>query len=522
LLAVAAALGGCNPSNLGNPPPDGGPPDVPPPDVGPPDRPSMPDVMPAPDVAPQPDGGPPDSIVKPDVSPEPDPITRTSHYQASNRNVDLLFLVDDSSSMRLSQTNLLRNFPILMQTLKNQPDGLPNVHIGVISSDMGAGDGSISGCDATGGKNGILQYTPRGTCTSSGLDPGATYISDIDGVRNYTGNLEDVFTCIAALGESGCGFEHQFAAVTRALGADGFTAPLENAGFLRPDALLMIVLITNEDDCSAAPGIPLYDTAANLNLASQLGPPANFRCNEFGHMCGGMHPGRLAPNNGDVTAMVSYADCVSNDTEGYLLSTHDTANRIRALKADDGQIMLAAITGPQTPYTVTWRNPSTADTSCGLASCPWPQIAHSCMATDGSFADPAVRIAGLVGEFGANGRLLSICDGEFGSALSNIGNDVLHYVTAPCIMGRIAKRADLTHDNCTVVDNQTGNAIPDCADTGGTGACWRLVPGTANGCAGVTVSVQADPQGTAPAPQDTTVDCQLCTPGVTDPTRACP
>ena len=51
--------------------------------------------------------GPP----KPDASPEPEPIDRPSRYLASNRNVDLLFLVDDSSSMRLSQDNLRRNFP---------------------------------------------------------------------------------------------------------------------------------------------------------------------------------------------------------------------------------------------------------------------------------------------------------------------------------------------------------------------------------------------------------------------------
>ena len=308
------------------------------------------------------DAGPP----KPDASPDPEPIDRPSRYLASNRNVDLLFLVDDSSSMRLSQDNLRRNFPVLMQALKNQPGGLPNVHIGVISSDMGAGDGSVAGCDSTGGKNGIFQYTPRGTCTSSGLLPGATYISDIGGVKNYSGNLEDVFTCIAALGESGCGFEHQFAAITRALGVDGLgAAPAENAGFLRPDALLAIVLITNEDDCSAAPGqgpnrrIPLFDTAVNNNLASQLGPPANFRCNEFGHICNGTHPNRNAPNN-NLSAMVTYDDCTSNDTEGYLLSVADTVNRIRALKADDGQVMVTAITGPRAPYVVNWRAPSTS------------------------------------------------------------------------------------------------------------------------------------------------------------------
>ena len=149
-----------------------------------------------------------------------------------------------------------------MTALKNLPGGLPNIHIGVISSDMGAGDGSIAGCDATGGKNGVFQYTPRGTCTATNLAPGATYISDVDGVRNYTGHLEDVFTCIAALGESGCGFERQFAAITRALGADGQPPPPENQGFLRPDAYLAIVMITNEDDCSAT-SESFYDTSSN-------------------------------------------------------------------------------------------------------------------------------------------------------------------------------------------------------------------------------------------------------------------
>ena len=159
-LVAAAAVGGCGPSSLGNPGYDAGR------DTG------QPDIVF--DSAPT-DAGPP----KPDASPDPEPIDRPSRYLASNRNVDLLFLVDDSSSMRLSQDNLRRNFPVLMQALKNQPGGLPNVHIGVISSDMGAGDGSVAGCDTTGGKNGIFQYTARGTCTSTGLLPGATYISDV-------------------------------------------------------------------------------------------------------------------------------------------------------------------------------------------------------------------------------------------------------------------------------------------------------------------------------------------------------
>jgi hypothetical protein len=445
---------------------------------------------------------------------------RTSHYLASNRNVDLLFMIDDSSSMRNSQDNLMRNFPVLMNTLQNLPGGLPNVHIAVISSDMGAGDGSIAGCDSSGGKHGIFQYTARGNCTSTGLAAGATYISNIGGQGNYTGDLADVFTCIAAIGESGCGFEHQFAAITRALGVDGQPPPLENQGFVRPDAYLAIVMITDEDDCSASPGVPLYDTGSNTNIASQLGPPTNFRCNEFGHLCSDgtgtlVHPSRNAPG-ADVNASVSYAGCTSNDSEGYLLSVRETANRIKALKGDDGQVMVAAITGAPSPYVVGWKAPSTADTSCGAPSCPWPVIHHACNAADGSFADPAVRINELVRQFGANGTTLSICADDFSPALSNIASEIVEYVNAPCIQGRIAKRPGTTREDCTVTDNTTGGSVPACADTGGAAGCWRLVAGAVACGGGVSVSVEGS------ASQDITVDCTMCVPGMPDPSRGCP
>ena len=54
-------------------------------------------------------------------------------------------------------------------------------------------------------------------------------------------------------------------------------------------------MVTNEDDCSAPPGVPLFDTARHdPRLAA--GPAGNFRCNEFGHLCNGVKPPRLAPD----------------------------------------------------------------------------------------------------------------------------------------------------------------------------------------------------------------------------------
>jgi len=329
------------------------------------------------------------------------------------RKVDMLFVIDDSSSVRLLQDNLNRNFPTFMSRLADPP-GLPDLRVAVISIDLGAGDGSISGCNATGGKNGIFQYTARGTCASTGLDPGATYIADSGTTKNYTGNLPDVFTCIAALGEQGCGFEHVLASITRALGADGRPAPVENQGFLRDDAFLFIAIFTDEDDCSAPPGSGLFDTRTSTNLASPLGPVSNFRCNEFGHLCNGKKPPRLAPN-GDVNATVTLDGCVPAEDAGMLIPVSTIVSQLRALKPfPDQQVLVAAVAGPPAPYTVAWKNPSRADTG------PWPVIGHSCVATDGSIADPAVRITRWVESFGENGIHMSTCESNYGPSLDRM------------------------------------------------------------------------------------------------------
>ena len=78
-----------------------------------------------------------------------------------------------------------------------------------------------------------------------------------------TGNLPSgqdlvkTFTCMASLSTStqaGCGFEHQLESVYAALhGTDVSAMPTENVGFLRDDAFLAVVLVTNEDDASAPP-----------------------------------------------------------------------------------------------------------------------------------------------------------------------------------------------------------------------------------------------------------------------------
>jgi hypothetical protein len=315
----------------------------------------------------------------------------------------------------------------------------------------------------------------------------------------------------------------------RSLGADGRGAPAENQGFLRPEAYLAIILITNEDDCSATPGVPLFDTGSNTNIMSQLGPPANYRCNEFGHICAGGHPVRMAPGN-DVTATMPYTDCTSNDGEGYLLSVIDTANRIKALKADPSQVIVAAITGPNVPYTVKWKAPSTADTSCGAMSCPWPYIDHSCTASDGSFADPGVRVGEFVNQFGANGLNVSICATDFAPSLQRIGELINASLQPPCVTGTVANKPGTQDPDCTVVSHTSnGNGgfvdstVSACSANGGTAPCWRLTQGTCpGGGTGQVVDVSVDMNVPTTTSQNATVNCALCIPGVAEPDRGCP
>lgn len=334
------------------------------------------------------------------------------------RDIDILFMIDNTAGV-LVQHNLLNNFPTFTSALMSMSGGtLPNLHIAVITSDLGAGDGSIAGCTADGGDAGLFHYTARGTCTSTNLEPGATFISDVDGVKNYTGNIDDVFTCIASVGNSGCGFEQPLASVARALGADGRPAPAENQGFLRQDALLFIVLLTDEDDCSVPPGSGLFDTISNQKLASPLGPVLNFRCNEFGHLCSGAKPPRLAPT-GSVNDVVTLDGCVSAEGAGMLTPIATLRAQIRALKPfPDQQILVAAIAAPSAPYTIEWRNPAANDTG------PWPVIDHSCTASDGTFASPAVRINEFAGSFGANGQTASACVDNFAPILSSLATQL--------------------------------------------------------------------------------------------------
>jgi hypothetical protein len=390
--------------------------------------------------------------------------------------VDILFMVDNSGSMAPLQRQLAAGFDVFMNVIDGLPGGPPDLHIGVVSSDMGAGDdsqssqssqgsqGSIAGCDGRGDR-GALQFVPRGTCTQTNLVPGGAFIElqiarDGSRIPNYFGTLSDVFGCIALLGEQGCGFEQSFSSVRHAL--DPALAPAENGGFLRRDAFLAVIMISNEDDCSAAPAVPLFDTTSNSTINSQLGPPTNFRCNEFGHLCGGAHPPR--------TATLELGTCESNDKEGYLERVASFVTFLRGLKPDPAKVFVASVAGPPVPYQVNVATPPIPDRAL------WPEIGHSCTAADGSYADPAVRLHQLTRSLGPYGHFESICGDGMSSSLYRIAARMTKPLAGSCVTRPSSSAA------CRVVDRWVDDqgikqafVVARCADAPGTTPCWSLV-----------------------------------------------
>src|SRR5581483_12101465 len=98
------------------------------------------------------------------------------------------------------------------------------------------------------------------------------------------------FQCNVALYVGGCGLEQQLEAVDRALVTHdaseraGNTDP--NAGFLRSNALLAIVLLTDEEDgsvrdCRFAHGTPCTDALDVFNSASTAWSSMNLNLRDY-------------------------------------------------------------------------------------------------------------------------------------------------------------------------------------------------------------------------------------------------
>ncbi len=390
-----------------------------------------------------------------------------------NPNLDILFVVDSSPSMLDKQESLRASFPLMMDALASLDGGLPSVHIGVVTTDLGT--------TATNGVNGPGIGSGPGSCAGAGNDGvlvhdvvpelgGAYFISDLknpDGTRerNYTGELRDVFSALARVGAAGCGFEQPLHAMRRALENPA------NAGFLRSDANLAVVIVADEDDCSMA-DVQLVGTDT-----ARFGALQSFRCTRFGVTCdiGGRTPDEM-------NAVGDKERCHSNESSTLLRDVSSYVEFLTALKGDPNAVMVSAIAGAPT-VAVELRQPPGGGASL-------PSLAHSCTYEGRGgpeVADPAVRLAELVASFPARSALTSICDPNLASPLTTIGKAAKPMMGDPCVQTPLVDTSldPGVQPHCELLEGPVGaeTPIPQCAPNQ-TGTCWSLVLDTAK-CAGV-------------------------------------
>ncbi len=164
------------------------------------------------------------------------------------KKMDIVFVVDNSLSMKEEQTNLASNFPKFVDVLNKftSKNGEPiDYRIAVTTTGIDVNvteviSGKNQPTEVQKGENGAFK-------TTTGMTRPWLERSDA--------NISSTFTTIANVGLAGPSWEMPLEGSRRALGD---RLQDTNKGFVRDDALLGIVYLTDEDDCSL--------TKANITL----------------------------------------------------------------------------------------------------------------------------------------------------------------------------------------------------------------------------------------------------------------
>lgn len=201
--------------------------------------------------------------------------------------IDFLFVIDNSVSMAPEQQSLARSVPGFVATLSDSIGNADDFHIGVVSTDENYFNAEP--CRTLGG---LTVETIKGVDSKNKCGPyenGLHFMTRSD-------DIDTSFACAAKLGISGDKNERPMEAAITALSPALAKKGACNEGFLREDALLVLVIITDEEDSESgtdqgSKGTPQdwYKAivAAKSNdpkrvvVLSLIGVPEPNQCDEF-------------------------------------------------------------------------------------------------------------------------------------------------------------------------------------------------------------------------------------------------
>lgn len=473
--------------------------------------------------------------------------TSSEHTQqiqiVPNTDLDVLFVIDDSADMALAQARLVA----ARLTQRLDAFGCPlDYRIAFTTTDMGN-----PWCDPTTAEDGrFVASSCRGRLasdTSTGwaakvdanaiactdacrLDPDeldarmrpttthidATarvrpWLENVDGQTNLPEDVSmlDAFACFAPQGVGGCGFESPLAAMEMAL-ERARTPGAPEYGFLRPQAMLLVVMVTTETDCSVRdPAIfsPHGDRA--LWTDPELEHPTSGVCWKAGVRCSG-GPGEY-----------SGCEAVNRDASGAVIDDDDAAvlqpveRYVEVLQAiedekkrfnPDIEVVVSIVAGAPDGYSTGMRDIVYAD-----APDPGFQIEHGigpgCSdQSDGLVGLPPVRLREFGEHFGDR-NIHSVCDEDYTPALGGLLDRVDIALNRPSCFDACAADLDPDTDDlepaCIVAEERPGEAPEPVVACRRQGGAWVQPDGDSDIC----WAPLTDPTQTGLAVDDMSDEC---------------
>lgn len=464
-----------------------------------------------------------------------------------NKNVDILFVIDNSGSMGEEQANLAANFDPFIKMLEEK-DVEANYRIAITTTDNGnprcggattpeGGAFVLSSCldrldqfifngaqpvnvqniactDICGLDGDALEIQP--TITDEDPNPKARpWLENIEGQTNLPEgvNTTEAFQCFGPQGVDGCGFESPLESMYKAL-ARTQNSNEASYGFLRRDALLAIVFVTDEVDCSAKPtSNELFMEPNPLWHDDEADWPSSAVCWNAGVECMG-GPG-------------TYDDCysVDRDMSGNLTDDpeqavlHPVSRYIdfvdaleqskKSLLGNDKEVIVTVISGvPGNGGEVVYADSPDADFMADFGIGPGCTSDDEGAAGTLQTAVPPVRMREFAEAFQNEDRpnMFSVCSDDYSPALEEVA-DAIRTQFEPACFPRCVEDLDPITDgvqpNCFVKQRHPELPDVDVPECRLVGEEWVLPDAEVDAC----YFVRDDASGTGSTLDDMHEDC---------------
>jgi hypothetical protein len=428
-----------------------------------------------------------------------------------NRGVDVLIVMDNSGSMGEEQARFVAGFSAFLEVLEAGVSGA-NYRIGITTTDAGNprcpnttpenGNMVLSSCldriDEGEFIASDLDYSPVCTqnCelrdddlqilpTTTEVDDGEAprkWIEKINGVSNVVGaDMVAAFQCYGPMGVAGCGFESHLESMYKALANARSSQNKNNYGFIRAAAVLSIVILTDEADCSYNPEFSEIFTS---NKAFWFDPtndvaPSSATCWNAGVACEGSAPTFDVCRAADWNDEFQQADdpgkeAVLFPVEKYVQYVTELEQEKQALDPDQ-QVLVSLFAGVPVGYEKYEAEIPYVD-SPDLSSGGYQSlfgIGPGCFvgpaATPTDTAVPPVREREFAETFnvdpGVGRNLYSICDDDYSDELADIAYQIRDQFKPACMPACVKDTIPETatvEPSCELFETATMSRIAAC------------------------------------------------------------